>query len=331
MLATTLVGCGLAACDENPPPGALDFVPLDAAVVGQADLASLGRSRFLGRILEPLEAEQDIDALGPWQVHCGVDLVRNVDRVTLTMTASGMSRSEFALVLEGRLDPDRVLGCARRRADREGRRLVVESWSGAKVVRSGERGSGVIALVPTGPVLVGYGRLVRKMLRLAESNGPSIRGDRAVVDLLTTLGARRGAGDGKGPAQARRGGAGIVVRPPPDLRAEARERLVPALRPLADAELVAAGISLGSDLALTAMARFSEQATVRRLARDARRQTDAMADDPVIALTPFARPIEALEIDSTGRDIVLGATLTERELEQIVSEIGEWLEEVRGR
>lgn len=328
-LVLALLALACASCPEERSLDALDLVPSDAALVGQADVAALRRSRLFGRLMEPLEANQNIDDLGaglPTASMCGVDLARSVDRVTFTTTDSAMSRLEFAIVLEGRLDAERILECARKRAKRAGRRLVVEAWPFARVFGSSAGGNGVVALVKSGQVVVGERRLVRKMIRQAESGGPSIRADAAVMSLITTLGTRRADSDA---GSSRSGGIGVVLRPPPDLREEARRKLVPALRPLAEAELVAVGVSLRSDLAVTALARFGDTGTARRLARQARRQVDAMVDDPVIAATPFARPLESLEIEAEGRDVVVGARLTEHEIEKLASELDDLVARVR--
>lgn len=304
-LVVLAAGAVLVACSERVPRDPLDFVPPDAAVVAQVHAPSLVRSSLVRKHLLEGEPGRELDELVQ---SCGYDPLPQVDRVTFAMVPQGVPNGEFAAVVEGRLDPRRLVTCARRLAERRASPLETVTWSGAKVLRRTGQ-SGVIALVDGDPpvVVLGEGRLVRAMLRQERAAGPSFRRERAALEVLDLLGADRSVR--------------LVVRPTAALREEARRHLEGPLAPLADAAVLGLGIGTGARLDVTLLARLSDPGAARRVAREVEEAAAAAEREPLLDLTALGAPLRSFAAEARGRDVVAVLSVTERQLEAIAAEL----------
>lgn len=148
---------------------ALAAVPEDAIVVATVDLDSVRASS----VLSPLVREgREIPGIGKLDEVCGFDPVGRLRELVLAIPAG--AEDELGVVATGAIEAAPLVACASKLVAKRGGEPIVETSGSFTVVRDARGVLGRIAVRNGGPVLLGEGAYLQKMMRAAEGAEPNV-------------------------------------------------------------------------------------------------------------------------------------------------------------
>jgi len=176
----------VAVAQERPPE--FRYVPVDASVVGFADVRGLMDSDLRDR-LRGLESESQSKDRLEFQERTGINIENDIDRVVAGLVPNGSDQPRGIIVLTGRFDVDRLEALALENggtvSDYEGRRLIAMSRElGSRAESDAEETPELtMAFVEPDILALGSDEILRQVLDLP-SDGDGVGGSEELMGLL---------------------------------------------------------------------------------------------------------------------------------------------------
>ena len=179
----------VAVAQERPDE--FRYVPVDASIIGFADLRGLMASD-LGEQLRGLKPNSQSSGWGEFQERTGIDVENDIDRLVAGLVPNGSDASHGIVLLTGRFNVARLESLARENggtvSEYQGRRLITVSGKLNPGAESGSKQTSdlTMAFVEPGIIALGSDVVVRKAVDLP-SDGNGVGGNEELMGLLSHI------------------------------------------------------------------------------------------------------------------------------------------------
>jgi len=294
----------VAACGGDAPAGdPRTWVPADALAVGEIDVFALGRAAFVKRLLAS-DAARGVRA---FEETCGYDVLSRVRRLGIVVPKTGSSAPEIGLVAIGRLEEDRLLACAARRARDRGSSIGERREGDVVLHVDRDAAGGALAFPAPGVVLGGTRPALSQMIAAASGKRERMAAGAEHYDLYGRIGRDRSAW--------------LAARIPDAVRRRWREEAPEELRPLLEVSWVVVGLRVWEGIQVSALVRATDVRAATLLERVARNLLDRGRREPAFVLSPFGPVFERTIVSRDGQEIVVSLSLSERQIDAMASRI----------
>lgn len=293
------------------PSEPLAAAPAGASIVAHVDVGAVTSSHLWNALLEEDREEGGVRRI---ERACGYDPLDDVDEAVVFTTGSDerpfahvgfVARGEVA---RGSANRRRLVECVGAvLADRGPGAVREVELEGVPAIASASGGSHAAFLGEDG-VVGGDREVVAGAIRVARGDAPSAASDATLRRLWDRVSADRDVV--------------VVARLP--------ARWLPALRrmsqslpeetsALADVRAIGVGLRVRGGLSLGVAAETTGAESARRLERTVIDETDALLEQPLMRVSAIGRALRRLEVESQGREVVLTLSLTNAQLDDLLS------------
>jgi hypothetical protein len=170
---------GYFLAGSGTPPSALDAVPAQSFLVATIDMEALRASPLGGKLGALGEG-----GMAEVKQRCGFDPLARAKEIAIAVPEEE-APGEFGVIARGDLDTKEVATCASLLAEARGEKTRVVEANGFTIVEdeSRERAVSRIALRPGGPIVVGAGRWLDRIMDVIRTGKGSVRSDDAHASL----------------------------------------------------------------------------------------------------------------------------------------------------
>jgi hypothetical protein len=301
---TAFVGASLLTCgNASPPADPRSWVPADALAVGEIDVFSLGRAAFVKRLLAS-DAASGVRAL---EATCGYDVLSRVRKLGIVVPKTASDAPEIGLVAIGRLEEDRLLECAGRRARDRGSSLGTKREGDVELHFDRDASGGALAFPAAGVVLGGTRPALAQMIGAWRGTRERMGAGAEHFALHDRIGRDRSAW--------------LAARIPEAVRRRWREDAPAEMRPLLEVSWVVLGLRVWEGVQISGIVRATDVRAATLLERVARSLLDRGRREPAFVLSPFGPVFERTIVDREGQEVTFSLTLSERQIDGMAGRI----------
>lgn len=280
---------------------ALSAIPADTILVVTADIDRMRGSS----IFDPLvEQGRELEGVGKLTEVCGFDPVTKLRRVVLAIPSG--DEDAVGVVATGAIEATPFVSCASKLIELRGGKPSVEANGSFTTVHDAKgTQTGQIAVRQGGPVILGEGAHLQRMMRAAEGAEPSV---------LTTSHAKARADIGTGAIVA------TMVLPEAlkkRIGAEMGRDDVPLLR----VQSVAASVSVDTAIRLRALVACDANEACDKLAGTLREMRDEAASHLGMRALGLAKPLNRLAVEVKANRLEARLELTREEASSLVDRL----------
>lgn len=192
MRASFLVLCGLIAlpaCKSTSGSGAakedLALVPKETDIILMANVARMRNTAMWRKLLDlrdqDPQSKKDYDE---FVTKCALDPFKQIDSVFVAFPQSGGEQKEFAAILRGQFNEQKLVSCARDQAKKDGRDLTTIEYNGKKLYTDNQKGEAFGSFLDGKTAIVGGKEWVKKVIDLAANKGQSAKSNAALAELM---------------------------------------------------------------------------------------------------------------------------------------------------
>lgn len=194
MRSSSLVLCGVlalsvSACKSTSGSGAakedLALVPKEADIVLMANVARMRNTAMWRKLLDVRDsdpqAKKDYD---DFVAKCALDPFKQIDSIFVGFPQGGGEQKEFAAILRGTFNENKLVECAKDQAKKDGRQLTTTDYNGKKLYTDNQKAEAWAAFLDAKTVVVGGKEWVKKVVDLAANKGESAKAHGELAALL---------------------------------------------------------------------------------------------------------------------------------------------------
>lgn len=297
-------GIGLFASARRSAPPAqttLTAIPADAMLVATADLDRVRASS----LLSPLTQEgRELPGFGRIDEVCGIDPTAALREIAIAIPAS--EDDDFGFVLTGKIEAEPLVRCATKLIEKRGGKALVEQVGSFTTVRdaSGTQ-SGKIAVRHGGPVLLGEGNYLQRMISTADRKEPN---------LLTTAHPK---------LREEAGGAAIVATAilPEELKARVRKEMGDIDAPAMRVTSFVGAVSVDRTMRIAALVTCDTKEPCADLSVSLRESREEAAKDIGARLLGVGPLLDRVHIEAKGERLEAWVDLTAEEAKALVDRL----------
>ena len=207
MRSSSLLLCGVlalsvSACKSTSGSGAakedLALVPKDTDIVLMANVSRMRNTAMWRKLLDVRDsdpqAKKDYDE---FVQKCALDPFKQIDSVFVAFPQGGGEQKEFAAILRGQFNEQKLVECAKEQAKKDGRDVTTTDYNGKKLYTDSQKAEAWATFLDNKTVVVGGKEWVKKVVDLAANKGESAKANAelsALVKKAKTSDALWGAG-----------------------------------------------------------------------------------------------------------------------------------------
>ncbi|MGZ3425061.1 MAG: hypothetical protein ACXVCV_00365 [Polyangia bacterium] len=195
MRSSSFVLCGvlalsLSACKSTSGSGAakedLALVPKETDIVLMANVARMRNTAMWRKLLDVRDsdpqAKKDYD---DFATRCALDPFKQIDSIFVAFPQSGAADKEFAAILRGTFNEQKLVQCARDQAKKDGRDVTTTDYNGKKLYTDNQKAEAWATFLDAKTVVVGGKEWVKKVVDLAaKKDGESAKNNAELAALL---------------------------------------------------------------------------------------------------------------------------------------------------
>lgn len=183
----------LPACKSTSGSGAakedLALVPKETDIILMANVARMRNTAMWRKLLDVRDQDpQTKKDMDEFTVKCGLDPFKQIDSVFLAFPQGGPDQAggekEFAAILRGQFNPDKLVQCARDQAKKDGRDLTTVDYNGKKLYTDNQKGEAFGVFLDNKTAVIGGKAWVKKVVDLAANKGESAKSNAELAGLL---------------------------------------------------------------------------------------------------------------------------------------------------
>lgn len=195
MRSSSLVLCGvlalsLPACKSTSGSGAakedLALVPKDTDIVLMANVKRMRNTAMWRKILDVRDsdpqAKKDYDE---FVQKCALDPFKQIDSVFVAFPQGGGEQKEFAAILRGQFNEQKLVDCAKEQAKKDGRDVTTTDYNGKKLYTDNQKAEAWATFLDSKTAVVGGKEWIKKVVDLAgKKDGESAKNNAELSALL---------------------------------------------------------------------------------------------------------------------------------------------------
>jgi hypothetical protein len=195
MRSSSLVLCGVlalsvSACKSTSGSGAakedLALVPKETDIVLMANVSRMRNTAMWRKLLDVRDSDpQSKKDFDEFSTKCALDPFKQIDSIFVAFPQSGASEKEFAAILRGTFNEQKLVQCAKDQAKKDGRDVTITDYNGKKLYTDNQKAEAWATFLDAKTVVVGGKEWVKKVVDLAASkNGESAKNNAELAALL---------------------------------------------------------------------------------------------------------------------------------------------------
>jgi hypothetical protein len=181
MRSSSLVLCGVlalsvSACKSTSGSGAakedLALVPKDADIILMANVKRMRDTAMWRKLLDVRDS--DAQAKKDYQefvAKCALDPFKQIDSVFVAFPQSGGEQKEFAAILRGTFNEQKLVECAKEQAKKDGRDVTTTDYNGKKLYTDNQKAEAWATFLDAKTAVVGGKEWIKKVVDLAANKG----------------------------------------------------------------------------------------------------------------------------------------------------------------
>jgi len=194
MRSSSLVLCGVlalsvSACKSTSGSGAakedLALVPKDADIILMANVKRMRDTAMWRKLLDVRDgdpqAKKDYDE---FVQKCALDPFKQIDSVFVAFPQSGGEQKEFAAILRGTFNEQKLVECAKEQAKKDGRDVTTTDYNGKKLYTDNQKAEAWATFLDGKTAVVGGKEWIKKVVDLAANKGESAKANTELSALL---------------------------------------------------------------------------------------------------------------------------------------------------
>jgi hypothetical protein len=179
----------VAACNKTSGSGAaredLALVPKETDIVLMANVARMRNTAMWRKVLDVRDsdpqAKKDYDE---FVQKCALDPFKQIDSVFVAFPQSSGEQKEFAAVLRGQFNEEKLVQCARDQAKKDGRDVTSSDYNGKKLYTDSQKAEAYATFLDGKTVIIGGKEWIKKVVDLAAGKGESAKKNDTLSSLL---------------------------------------------------------------------------------------------------------------------------------------------------
>jgi hypothetical protein len=300
-------GCkssGTAAAKED-----LQLVPKETDVILMANL-SRARNTVLWRRMLDLR-DQDATTKKEYDdfvQRCALDPLRQIDSVFLAVPQGVNDSKEFAAIVRGTFNEDKLVQCARDQAKKDGRDVAVSEYGGKKLYTDTQTGQAFATFLDGRTVAMGGKEWIKKVIDLAAGKkeaGPSAKENADLVSLMK----RARTSDALW-------GAGLVPQ-------SARDAFKndPHLSAAGSMKNVFGSIDLAAGFAADINVDLGSEADAKDLQARATAKLGDVKKHPQVMVMGLSPMLDTVKVDARGATFHFAISLNQQQVDDIINRV----------
>jgi hypothetical protein len=184
-----LATVGAVGCKRTSGTGAakedLALVPKETDVILMANVTRMRNTAMWKKLLDL----RDSDASAKKQFddfvqRCALDPFKQIDSVFVAVPQGGSDLKEFAVILRGTFNEDKLVQCAKDEAKKDGRDVAITDYNGKKLYTDNQKGEAFATFLDGKTAVIGGKEWIKKVIDLAAGKGESAKGNPELAALL---------------------------------------------------------------------------------------------------------------------------------------------------
>lgn len=298
-----------SACHRNSGTGAakedLSLVPKEADIILMANVTRVRNTAMWRKVLEVRDGDpQQKKDYADFVAKCQLDPFTQIDSVFVAFP-QGHDQKEFAAILRGTFNEQKLVECAREQAKKDGRDVTVSDYNGKKLYTDNQKGEAFATFLDGKTAVVGGKEWIKKVVDLAAGKGESAKQNVELASLLK----RAKTSDALW-------GAGIVPQSTRDgFKNDPRLSSAGTMKDIFGNVDFAGGVS--ADLNVDTGA----EADAKDLAEKATAQVAEIRKSPQFMMMGLAQYLDGVKIDSKGAMFHLALNYNQQQVEDLTNRI----------
>jgi hypothetical protein len=193
LLIGTLAGLsGCSSCSQTAGSGAakedMQLVPKETDVVFMANFSRMRNTAMWRKMLDVRDGDaatkKDYDE---FVQKCALDPAKQIDSVFVAFPQTMSETKEFAAILRGTFNEQKLVECAKEQAKKDGQELATSDYNGHKLYTSTKAGQAFATFLDAKTVVLAGKEWVKKVIDLAAGKkeaGPSAKDNEPLMALL---------------------------------------------------------------------------------------------------------------------------------------------------
>jgi hypothetical protein len=309
VLATSLTACkktsGTGAAKED-----MQLVPKESQIVLMANVTRMRDTAMWKKVLDLRDSDEKNKAeYQDFVQKCNFDPFKQLDSVFLAMPQQGGGEGgtrEFAGILRGTFDEDKLVACAREQAKKDGGDVVTSEYNGKKLYTDSKQGQAFATFLDKKVVAVGGKEWIKKVVDLSsKKEGESAKQN----EELNSLMKRAKTSDALW-------GAGIVPQSTRDsLKAD------PQLSSAATMKNVFGSVDFANGFAADINVDTASENDAKELAAKVTGQIMETRKSPQFMMMGLASFLDGVKVEQKGATFHTTITLTQQQVDDLISRV----------
>ena len=309
LLAGVLV-LSLSACKSTSGSGAakedLALVPKETDIVLMANVKRMRDTAMWRKLLDvrdsDAQAKKDFDE---FTTKCALDPFKQIDSLFVGFPQGGGEQKEFAAILRGQFNEQKLVECAKEQAKKDGREVTITDYNGKKLYTDNQKAEAWATFLDSKTVVVGGKEWVRKVVDLAAGKGESAKANPELAALLK----RAKTSDALW-------GAGIV---PQSTRDSFKND--PRLSSASTMKDIFGSVDFASGVQSEVNVDTGAEADAKDLAAKATAQLADVKKSPQFMMMGLAQYLDGIKIDSKGATFHMTVGYNQQQVDDLINRV----------
>lgn len=302
-----------SACSKTSGTGAakedMQLVPREADIVFMANLSRMRNTAMWRRMLDLRDNDPKSKAdYDDFVKKCDLDPFKQIDSVFMAFPQQGAGATkEFAAVLRGTFNEDKLIACAKDQAKKDSSDLAVSEYGGKKLYTDVKKGEAFAAFLDGKTAVVGGKEWIKKVIDAAskKEQGASAKDNEALMSLVK----RAKTADAMW-------GAGVV---PQSVRDGLKND--PQLAPAATMKDVFGSVDFASGVAADLNLDNAGENDAKELAAKATAQLLEVKKSPQLMMMGMSAFLDGVKIESKGATFHIGINLNQQQVDDLINRV----------
>jgi hypothetical protein len=314
MRASRFLLCGLlavaaaAGCNKSSGTGAakedLALVPKESDIILMANIARMRNTAMWKKLVDvrdsDVQGKKDYDE---FVQKTGLDPFKQLESVFAAFPQGGSDSKEFAAVIRGTFDEQKLVQWAREQAKKEGRDISTSDYNGKKLYTDTQKGEAFATFLDGKTLIIGGKEWIKKVVDLAAGKGESAKGNSTLAGLLK----RARTSDALW-------GAGVV---PPSVRDGFKND--PRLSSAASMKDIFGSIDFAAGVAADLNVDTGSEADAKDLAAKATAQLAEVRKSPQVMVMGLAQYLDVIKIDNKSATFHLALSYNQQQVDDLIN------------
>jgi hypothetical protein len=300
----------LPACKSTSGSGAakedLALVPKETDIILMANVARMRNTAMWRKLLDVRDQDpQSKKDFDEFTTKCGLDPFKQIDSVFVAFPQSGGEQKEFAAILRGQFNEQKLVSCARDQAKKDGRDLTTIEYNGKKLYTDNQKGEAFGAFLDGKTAIIGGKEWVKKVVDLAAGKGESAKGNAELARLLKSARTSDALW-----------GAGLVPQATRD-----SFKNDPRLSSAASMKDIYGSVDFASGVVADLNVETGAEADAKDLAAKTTAQLVEVKKSPQFMMMGLAQYLDGIKIDNKGATFHVALNYNQKQVDDLINRV----------